>query len=331
MLLSMTVENQVMRLPRYARGLRMARLGMFLMLLHFLLNAYLVTLIIRASPGDEDRLIATMKFTLYANLGAVGLMLLGALISVPDCRAAQMPLWRLVVSVIGFGIAVATLAWSTKALFTFTNLASDPEATYAQIQSAVDDLQLLRFMTIVRDIGYGLGVVAMLRSIRQTAQANEHYALRDAADTVTNLTSGLAVLDIIYQWLFGGSGNSLLGLYGMILGIIGGLALVVFWVYCHLRLAKFLKAAAILVYEPHNLPVARLVSRPEVADEPVRPSAPRSSGPIASGRPAGQPKTPADDRASQPLMVVAAELRPAAVPRAETAPGAPTDEPKLLR
>lgn len=323
MLLSMTVENQVMRLPRYARGLSLARIGMFLMLLHFLLNAYLVTLIIRASPGDEDRLIAVMKFTLYANLGAVGLMLLGALISVPDFLVARMPLWRLVVSLIGFGIAAAALGWSAKALFAFTSLASDPDATYTQIQSAVDDLQLLRFMTIVRDFGYGIGVVAMLRSIRQTAQTNEHYPLRDAADTVTNLTAGLAVVDIIYQWLFGGAGNSILGLYGMILGILGGLALVVFWVYCHLRLAKFLKAAAILVHEPHNLPVARVVRKPELpADAPVRPAAPIAKLPVMP---------PADDRASQPVMVVAAELRPAAVPRADTAPGAPTDEPKLLR
>lgn len=329
MLLSMTVENQVMRLPRYARGLKLARLGMFLMLLHFLLNAYLVTLLIRASSGDEDHLIAVMKFTLYANLGAVGVMLLGALISVPDFLAAKLPLWRLVVSVIGFGIAIAALAWSTKVLFAFTNLASDPEATYAQVQSAVDDLLLLRFMTILRDIGYGLGIVAMLRSIRQTAQANEHYALRDAADTVTNLTAGLAILDIIYQWLFG-SGSSMLGLFGMILGIIGGLALVVFWVYCHLRLAKFLKAAAILVHEPHNLPVARVVVMRSEAkpDEPAsRPVAPPQRGPIAKP----PVVTKAEERASQPLLVVAAELRPAHVPRAETAPGAPTDEPKLLR
>jgi hypothetical protein len=139
-------------------------------------------------------------------------------------------------------------------LFTFTNLASDPDATYAQIQSALDDLLWLRFMTIFRDLGYGLGIVAMLRSIRQTAQENEHYPLRDAADRVTNLTAGLVLLDIPYQWLFGGSGNPIMALYLMIFGIIAGFALIVFWVYCHLRLAKFLKAAAILVHEPHNPP-----------------------------------------------------------------------------
>ncbi len=339
MLLSMTVENQVMRLPRYARGLKLARLGMFLMLLHFALTAYLVTLLIRASPGDEDHLFSVMKLTLYANLGAVGVMLVGALISVPDFLAAKLPLWRLVVSVIGFGIALAALAWSTKVLFTFTNLASDPDATYAQVTSALDDLMLLRFMTIVRDIGYGLGIVAMLRSIRQTAQANEHYPLRDAADTVTNLTAGLVVLDILYQWMFGGAGNSMLGLYGVILGIIGGLVLVAFWVYCHLRLAKFLKAAAILVHEAHHLPIARVVViKPEVKpDESApQPVASRHSGPIAKLPVAKLPvaKLPVaklDERASQPLTVVAAELRPAHIPRAETAPGAPPDEPKLLR
>ena len=321
MLLSMTVENQVMRLPRYARGLTLARIGMFLMLLHFLLNAYLVALMLRDTT-DQEHLIAVMKFTLYANLGAVTLMLVGALISVPDFLAARMALWRLVLSVIGFGVALATIAWSTKVLFTFTNLASDPDATYAQIQSALDDLLWLRFMTIFRDLGYGLGVVAMLRSIRQTAQENEHYPLRDAADRVTNLTAGLVLLDIPYQWLFGGSGNPIMALYLMIFGIIAGFALIVFWVYCHLRLAKFLKAAAILVHEPHNLPVARLVSKPE-SDAPVRPSAPPPS--------ASQPAKPVEERASQPLLVIAAELRPAAVPRAETAPGAPPDEPKLLR
>ncbi len=324
MLLSMTVENQVMRLPRYARGLRLARIGMFLMLLHFLLNAYLVTLMIRASAGDEDHLIAVMKFTLYANLGAVVLMFLGALLAVPDFLAAKMALWRLVLSAIGFGIAVAALAWSAKLLFAFTSLASDPDASYRQVQQAIDDLGSLRTLTILRDIGYAIGIVAMLRSIRQTAQANEHYALRDASDTVTNLTAGVAVLDILYQLLFGG-GAPLMTLYMMILGIVGGLALVVFWVYCHLRLAKFLKAAAILVHEPHNLPVARVVVMKPGADEPAsRPSVPRQSA-------SADPPASTTDRVSQPLMVVAAELRPAHVPRAETAPGAPTDEPKLLR
>lgn len=315
-----------MRLPRYARGLKLVRLGMFLMLLHFLLNAYLVTLMIRATPSDADSLMAVMRYTLYANLGAVGVMLVGALLAVPDFLAAKMSLARIIAAIVGFGIALAVVAWSTKLLITVTNLASHPmEVEYSELKAAVDDLDSLRFLAIVRDLGYGLGIIAILRSIRQTAQTNEHFPLRDAADTVSNMTGAVVVFDILYQVLFGGSnGAGFMTFYMVIFGLIAGIGLVVFWVYLHLRIAKFLKAAAILVYEPHNLPMATVVRvAPEpAADAPVPP--PRPSAPI--------PKPAASSQPSQPLIVVAAELRQVNAPRAETSPGAPPgDEPKLLR
>lgn len=360
MLLCSSVENQVMRLPRYARGLRLVRIGMFLMLLHFALSAYLVTLMLRVSPGEEGRLFEWMQYTLWANCGAVGAMLLGTAISLPDFLAAKMSPVRLAISFLGFAVAFAALAWGSHRIGQFVELIDNPRVTFAELEEGLAKLDSLRLMTILRDLAYPVGVVALLRSIRQTAVANDHYALRDAASTVSSMTVGLAVLDVLYQLLFGSGGVATFLM--MILGIVGGLALVGFWVYCHLRLAKFLKAAAILVYEPHNLPVAMVVvrdpddgddARPAAPSAPTRPSAARVARPrgsdaivdletvpasVPSSAPARGPSQPiipvaAELRsvASQPVIPVAAELRTAPAPRADTAPGAPPDEPKLLR
>jgi len=209
------------------------------------------------------------------------------------------------------------------------------------LEAAVDRLGTLRFVTIVRDLAYAVGVVALLRSIRQTAVANDHWQLRDAASTVTGLMVGLGVLDVLYQLVFGqGTGRSAFPF--AIIGLIGGLSLVGFWIYCHLRLAKFLKAASILVHEPHNLPVATLVVREKPVD-PV-PAPTRQSGPIIGAMaPVVAPSEPirpspvaADvatttSAASQPVIAVAAELRAAPTPRADPQPDARVDEPKLLR
>ncbi len=369
-----------MRLPRYARGLTLVRFGMFAMLLNFGLSAYVMTKLIGGSTADDIHSMLTWtRYALWVNIAAFGLMLLGSAVALPDLLVSKIPPLRLVVSILGFAAATGALVWSNHALSALIDVLKDPDASLLELSEAIDRVDNTKLSLIIRDLAYPVGLVALLRSIRDTAVANDHYMLRDASSQVTSLVVGLAILDILYQLMASAGVLSMSFLLAVVVGIAGGLALICFWVYIHLRLAKFLKAAAILVNEPHNLPVARLVIRdaepfgraaigraaivevvePESDIPVIRASAPniRQSGPMrarnASGPPAVSPtaaptfapapsmpapRMPAPPHPpaapsgpAGPVLTVAAELRSAPVPRAETAPGAPVDEPKLLR
>jgi hypothetical protein len=401
-----------MRLPRYARGLQIARFGVYGMLVMLGFSIALVIKSITASSEtDAMDVFDYLKYTQWANLAAVGAMLVGTLLAVPDFLAAKMSLTRIVIAVLCFGVTLLVVWWSYRAIAGFVDAALD--ADLEALEGSVKKLESLPYLTVLKDIAYTLGLVMIVRSIRQTAVANDHYALRDAASTVSGLVGGMLAADVLYQLMYG------LGRAGVtfaLLGFLLGVSVLAYWVYCHLRLAKFLKAASILVHEPHNLPVARVVSTasdakpaartsgaiakpsPMRASGPIpRPSGPKmSSGPVVTptafgmtpnaggfgmtpavggpshdgpshggppsgGPPSGGPSsggssgvvemdavtqpsgplaTPTASRpggpiASGPVVPVAAEIRHAPAPRANTAtavPGLPdTDGPKFLK
>lgn len=342
-----------MRLPRYARGLQIARFGVFGMLVMLALSIALAVKTVTASTErDAMDIIDYAKYTQWANLAAVGAMLAGMVLAVPDFRAARMSLVRIAISIACFGVTLLVLWQGYRLMSTVVDaaLSGDLEA----LAESAEDLESLPMLTVVKDIAYTLGLVMIVRTIRQTAVANDHDALRDAASTVSGLIAGMLVFDIIFQLLFG-MGNA--GVTFALIGLLLGLGVFVYWVYCHLRLAKFLKAASILVHEPHNLPVARVVSSGEpVARAPIaRPSATSArrsgamarpvpvdavtepSGPVARPSiPVAVADAPSAPRlaptASQPIIPVAAELRQAPAPRATSHPGAhEPDGPKFLK
>lgn len=328
----MSDEAQVMRLPKYARGLQLVRFGVLGMLLGLLLSIFVITKSLTASSeSDAQDVIDFVKYAQWAYMAAMGAMLVGTLLAVPDFITSKMSLTRILIATLAFGVSLLALWLAYRAISNFIDALIDPDAGFGDLSDAAEGLEALPMLTVVKDLAYVIGLIALVRSIRQTAVANDHNDLRDAASTVSGLVAAMLGANILYQLLWGfGSGPATFAIIGLVLG----LGVLGFWIYCHLRVAKFLKAASLLVHEPHNLPIARIVSgsSPVAAEapKPVRTSGPiaiRQSGPLQ--RPSGE--VPAST-ASAPIIPVAAELHHKPAPRANTAPGVPeTDGPKFLK
>ena len=128
----------------------------------------------------------------------------------------------------------------------------------------------------------------------------------------------MLVADVFYQATYGLGGSS--GL----MGLIGHLLVLVYWVYCHLRLQRFLENAAFLVNEPGDLPHAQVV---RTVEEPEQ----RRSVPIA--RPS-KPAVPEAARAATPAPIVAVATQATApTPRAADTSKSESeaDAPRFLR
>ena len=305
------------RQPSYARGLTLVRIGVFMMLLQSALT--LMVLVKMISGGSTDDLLKYMQYAMYTNLAAVVAMLVGAVLALPEFRRAHLPIHLVLFAAICFAVAAAAVWWMQHTVDHFISVALDPESTYEDVIEASASLGALKPAATIKDLAYVLGLITMIRTVRQFAVANAQYELRDASSTITQLVVVMLVADVFYQLTYGlGSGASVFP----IVGLLVALAVALYWIYCHLRLAKFLKAAAILVAEPHLLPIAMAVRVPtaEALAPKPRPSAPKIPREVTA------PSTP-----SAPIIVVAPALRTADAPRAESsAETDPNDRPKFL-
>ena len=317
-----SVEPQVMRLPRYAGGLRLVRLGVLAMLLQLGLAIVVAIKTLSVNTqSDATSLIEWIKYLQWANLGAIVAMLIGTLLTVPDFLAARMSIARVAIAGLGFAITAAAILWSYRALAAFLDAAVDPESSLDEMSHAATRLESLPLVTAAKDVAYSIGLIAIIRSIRQTAIANDHGALREAASSVSRLIAGMLAADVLFQLLRSGTG---LTITFALVGLLGGLGTLGYWVYCHLRIAKLLRAASYLVDQPHSLPSATIVS--SAASAPA--TAPRAA---VIRRPTA-PVARAASKPSPPVIAVATELRVAPTPRADTAPGEPPPEgPAFLK
>ena len=78
------------RLPRYARGLKLVRIGVFVMLAQLVL-ALVMTLRALAADDAIDAL-TWIQYIPWANMGALGALLIGSLLALPDFRLARQPI-----------------------------------------------------------------------------------------------------------------------------------------------------------------------------------------------------------------------------------------------
>lgn len=313
-----------MRLPRYARGLKLARIGVFIMLAQLVLG--LVMSIKALGAGNTGEALDAFKwiqYFLWANMAATGAMFVGCALAIPDFRMARIPLGIVVLGAACFATATVALFWSHHVISEFVRVALDPDSTGEDVLAAVDGFGSLKIAVVVKDLSYTFGLITILRAVRQSAVLNDQLALRDAASNLTGLIVLMLIGDIFYQLTYGlGSGASIVPF----LGFAVSLGVVVYWIYCHLRLQRFLESAAYFVNEPHHLPSARLVNPGSVeTDAPSpRPSQRSIPRPSAPSIPSATP--------SAPVIVVAPELRAAPAPRAETSPeGEAAEPPRFLR
>lgn len=310
------MEAPLTRLPRYARGLKLVRIGVFIMLAQLGLSVIMTIKGLTAdTPEEVFDTIKWVQYFLLANIGAAVVMLIGSCLTISEFGRTRLPIVRAVIAAAGFAIAAAALWWSYHLLSSFIDVALDPDSTAEDVSAAAEGLSSLKLASVVKDLAYVIGLLAVLRTVKQFAVANEQLAMSYAASHLTGLIAVMLVGDLFYQVTYGLGGGSVFPLIGLLASLlVGG-----YWIYCHVLLTRFLENAAYFVNEPHTLPAATVVSVTTVGEKPRA-----SARTIPAERTA--PSTP-----SAPVIVVAPELRPAPAPRAESvAEDESAQKPKFL-
>lgn len=294
-------------LPTFSGGLKLVRYAVFVMLVQIVMGIVTSIKVLAATTPDDVRsAMSWLEYVMIANLAATGAMFVGALRALPEFKRVRMPLQALAIAALGFAIATGCLAWTYHVISKFVDLALSPDPDLGAIIDAAKDLESLNKIAILKDLGYGVGLYMLIRTVQRSAAINDQLALRDDAASMSRALLVMIIADLFWQLTYG-LGESTIG----IAGFLGSLLIGVYWIYCHVRLQRFLYNAAWFVNEPHNLPTAIVVFADDKPSAPaqVQKPAPRPSQPIA------RPSQPSP-RASQP----------AAPPQAAPPPGGP---PKL--
>lgn len=320
-------------LPAFSKGLKLVRIATLVMLLQ-LATIIVISLkaFVGASTGEGAmRAVEWFQYCMLASTAATFLMLVGMLRAIPEIARAQMSITSLVVASVGFAIATAALAWTYHVFANFVDVARDPGASADRIASAIDDMGSVKTVTILKDLAYAVGLIAVLRTLERSAAINDQLALRDEAASMSRALIVMLVADLFYQLTYGLGGG--VGL----LGVTGSLLVAGYWIYCHVRLTRFLANAAYFVNEPHDLPLATVVRspnpstprpptpRPQPAKRPA--TAPVQRSAPASPPPARPPAPLAPPPPSAPISPPAPAPRPASSTDGEPAP----DGPRFLR
>ena len=284
------------------------------------------------NPSDVVDAIKWLRWTMIANIAATGAMFYGTLSAVPELSRMRVDIGGLVISAAGFLIATLALVWSYYVLNSFVSIALDPAGhSLDDLRTATDRLEWLKYVTVTKDLTYGIGLITLLRTVQRSAAASDQLGLRDAAGHQSRMLMVMVAGDLFYQLTYSGGGIGLLGLLGSLL--VAG-----YWIYCHVQLTKFFGNAAYFMNEPHELPVAVAVKLAGKSDKPVAKATAatpkvRPSGPI---HPSAPVVAAVVDRPSEPLARIAPPPpppAPMAPPRAKSADGEapPDDGPRFLR
>ncbi len=292
-----------------------------------------------SSLDNATSMLDWTSYLMLANLVATSLLFAGVASSIGELKRVGMSISGLLVALVGFAVATAALAWTYHVFSELVDilLNLDSESSLERLEAATKDAETLKFVAIAKDVGYGLGLISVLRMVQVQAAANDQLAMRDDAGHMRRAIMMMLAGDIFYQLTYGlGGGVGFIGAVGALL--LGG-----YWIWCHLKLVRFFENAAHFMNEPHDLPLATAVKVPEVKDlkpkpaprtsRPSLPSMPSSpSSPSTSSAPLAPSQTP--DAATPPPMVIV-QPPPPPVPRAPSATAegdAPAgDGPKFLR
>jgi hypothetical protein len=282
-------------LPKFSRGLKLVRIGVFLMLVQLVMSIVLAFKALSIDTQDEARSVLDLtKYTFLANIAAALAMVGGTLQAIPELKRTGVGAGKLITSALGFAITLASLAWTYKVLTHFVDLALHPTGELDDLLAAAEDLKKLPYVAFAKDLGYWIGLISLISMVRRSAIGNDQIALRDVAGSMNRALIVMFVGDIFYQFTHGlGEGGGSSGSFG----VIGALLVLGFWIYCHVRLQRFLFNAAYFMNEPHNLPTATALSVPEPRGKRDKQAAPRTSQPVIA-----KPSQPVIARPSQPAI-----------------------------
>lgn len=283
-----------------------------------------------SDPSSAMSIVEWTGYLMLANIAAAGLMLIGVGSSLGELKRVGMSITGIVVAFVGFAVATVALVWTYNVFNQFVDIllgidSGDSYGSLDRLEEATKDLESLKVVAIAKDIGYGLGLITVIRMVQAQAAANDQLAMRDDAGHMSRAIIVMLIGDIFYQLTYGLGGG--VGL----LGAVGSLLLGFYWIWCHLKLVRFFENAAHFMNEPHDIPLATVVKVPEIKDLKPKP-APRTSRP-------SMPRIP--DAAAPPPLVIAPPVPVVPVPRAPVAPATstttadgepvPGDGPKFLR
>ncbi|HEY5927517.1 MAG TPA: hypothetical protein VIV11_37790 [Kofleriaceae bacterium] len=287
-------------LPKYSSGLKLVRIGVFVMLLQLVLSIVMTVKAIGIDSAEDAK--DAIKWTQYfflANIGAALAMFIGMVRAIPELRRAKVATGKLMFAAAGFGITAAAMYWSYSTISTFVDVALNPESSLDDVVAAAKGLESLAYVVIIKDFAYAFGLLSMIGSVRVSAIANDQLALRDDAASMGRALLVMLVGDLFYQLTYGLSEGGV-GITGLIASLlVGG-----YWIWCHVKLQRFLYNAAYFMNEPHNLPTATARNIPERTGKPVKKAAPRTSQPAIArtSQPViGSSSQPLPARPSQPL------------------------------
>jgi len=274
------------------------------------------------SPESANEALRWMRYLLLVNAGAALAMGIGAGRAIPELQRVGISVRGLVIAVIGFTIATLLLLWTWHVLQHFVDVVFDPDSTLQDLMAATDQLSSLKTVAIVKDLTYAVGLISMIRVVQRSAAHNDQLGLRDEAGSTSRALIVMLVADLFWQLTYGLGGT--VGIMGM----VGSLLVGIYWIYCHVRLARFLYNAAWFMNEPHELPIATVV---KMADKPAaKPARP----PARPSQPAIRPSAPPVAAAPKPVVAAPIVAPPPPPPRPET-PASTTEldpsGPRFLR
>lgn len=254
------------------------------------------------SPDSAKEALRWMRYLLLVNGGAAAAMGFASVRSIAELRRMTIATGGLVRAAIGFAIATAMLLWTWYVLQHFVDVVFDPSSTLDDMMSAADSLKSMKTVAIVKDLAYGCGLIFLIRVVQRSAAHNDQLGLRDEAGSTSRALVVMLVADLFWQLTYGLGGSA------GVMGLVGSLLVSVYWIYCHVRLARFLYNAAWFMNEPHELPIAMVVKMDKPDKPVVRPSKPAI-------RPSAPPVAAAPKPVPPPMPLVAPPPPP---PRPET-------------
>jgi hypothetical protein len=192
-------------LPSFSRGLKLVRIGVFIMLLQLVMLVVARVKLISAGNSEEARsALAWTEYYLLANAAAMVVMFVGAARAIPELKRTAVGAGQLVVAAIGFAIAAASVLWTYKVLSTFIDIALDIDKhSLDELTAAASDLQTLKYVIILQDPAYVVGLIALLGMVRASAIANDQLALRDVAGSMRRALIVMLVGDVFWQVTYG--------------------------------------------------------------------------------------------------------------------------------
>jgi hypothetical protein len=284
----------VAALPKFSRGLTLVRYAVLGTLLQIVLTiVVMVKMAMVSTPNDVRTALDWLKYLVAAN-GLISLaMFIGAAGAIPELTRLHLRARSLIVSAVCFAIATGVLVWAYHTLTAFIDAVFDPSVPMEDKLARAEDFKNYSTLAILRSVTYALGLIALLGCVEISSQQIDKIALRDEAGSMRRALIVLLLGEIFYQYTYGLAGGGI-----GITGLVAALLMSGYWIYCHVRLARFLYNAAGLINEASEIPIA--IVNTEKSEPVARPSQPKP----AAARPSA-PKL-----ASAPKPIVPAQVAP---------------------